>query len=136
MGDSVEISKYELKLKIVKFLEIAYDSDEQAILGFVRSAGPFKLRVSQNGKAILSGAAGLLTFSVSEEVKAIGVDFKYASIMFSGNKDGNLCYMATFGLGSPVRVSGALDVEKLVLSCSGLLCSATRAARQRYKVIQ
>lgn len=92
--------------------------------------------MSQDGKATLSGAAGLLTFSVSEEVKAIGVDFKYASIMFSGNKDGNLRYMATFGLGSPVRVNGALDVEKLILSCSGLLCSAARAARQRYKLIQ
>ncbi len=70
------------------------------------------------GNASLSGKAGTVKFSVSEEIKEYGLSFRYASVMFSGNRDGVMVYKASVGIGAEIIVSGVLDVEKLILNCS------------------
>jgi len=55
--------------------------------------------------------------------------------MLSGNKQGMIQYRGTFGLAVTVEIIGFLDVEQLILHCSGLLCIAARALKNRYRVI-
>ena len=125
----------EVKIKIINFIEIAYKANGKLTTSLIKDVGSFTLSVDNKGNASLSGRAGTVKFSVSEEIKEYGLRFKYASVMFSGNRDGVIVYKASVGIGAEIIVSGVLDVEKLILNCSGLLCIAARAMRNRAKMI-
>ena len=125
----------EIKIKIIKFLEIAYQTDGKLTTALVKDTGPVTLSVDNTGKATLSGKAGIVSFSVDKEIKQYGLKFKYASVMFSGNRQGMVNYRASFGVPIEITIMGFIDVENLILNCSGLLCRATRALRNHYQLI-
>ncbi len=125
----------EFKIKIINFIEIAYKTSGDITTALIRDKGPFSLSIDNNGNASLSGKAGVVKFSVSDELKEYGADFRYASIMFSGNRHGMITYKASAGIGATITVSGVLDVENLILNCSGLLCIAARALKNRAHMI-
>ncbi len=129
------ITNTEIKIKIINFLEIAYKTDRKLTASLVKNKGPFTLEVDNTGNATLSGNAGVVTFSVLDEIKQFGLKFKYASVRFSGNKQGMINYQASFGAPIEISVMGFIDVENLILSCSGLLCIAARAMRNRHHLI-
>lgn len=118
------VSSYQLKIKVINLIELAYKENEGVTTSLLKEKGPFTLKVNDRGDATLTGKAGTVRFDVSEEVKQIGLDLKVVSIMFSGGKDGKLHYMASFSFvgGVKVEFSSIIDVEKLILSCSGMLC--------------
>lgn len=129
------MSNTEFKIKIINFIEIAYKTDGEITTALIRDKGPFSLRIDNHGNASLSGKAGKVSFSVSDELKEYGADFRYASIMFSGNRNGVITYKASAGIGMSITVIGVLDVENLILNCSGLLCIAARALKNRAHMI-
>ena len=131
------IAEYELKTKVINFLEIAYKSNSGITSSIVKSKNGFTIKVDDQGNAILSGKAGIVRFSVKDEFRNYGVDLKVASLMFSGSHDGKLHYHASFkfmGM-SEIKFKSVIDVKKLILSCSGLLCQAARAMKNRHRVI-
>ena len=131
-----EPAQSELRITVLKFLEVAHKENGEIISKFMYEKGPFTLRIDQNGQATLSGKSGLFIFSVSDEIKSVGAGFKFAGISFSGNKNGNLHYIATFGLSKYKKtVTGIIDIERFVKSCSGLLCKTVRAIEKRYENI-
>lgn len=130
-------SNYQLKIKVINLIELAYKSNGDLTASIVKDRGRFSLRVDHNGRAKLSGKAGVVRFSATEEVNQFGLDLKLASIMFFGTDSEKIRYTATFKFagGLDIKFSSSLDVEKLVLSCSGLLCRAARSLKQRHKMI-
>ena len=95
--------------------------------------GNAELTVDQNSNATLSGSAGILTFSGTPVLEQMGTKIKRVSVSFS-NKDGMIVgYTATFDLEYiKLSVFGDFDLEELITSCSGLLCSAARALKGRH----
>ena len=122
----------EAKITIAKLIELAYSKDKGMTVKIMAQKGSAKLTVDQNGNATLSGAAGALTFSGTPVLDKIGVKIKRVSVNFS-NKDGmKVGYTATYDLAYiKLSVSGDFDLEKLITSCSGLLCQAARALKGR-----
>lgn len=136
MSDEDPTSTYQLKIKVINLIELAYKSDDTVTVSVVKSKGPFTLSVDQNGNATLSGKTGVVRFSANEEVQKFGIGFKYANVtFFGGNK--KLNYSATFGFDriGKITFTSFIDVEKLILSCSGLLCQAARLLKNRHKQI-
>lgn len=122
----------ELKVTIAKLLEIAYSTDKGVTAKIVREKGNFKLTVDQNGRAILTGKAGSLIFSGDAALKTIGAKVKRVSINFSKGEGNVIDYKATFSLGIiSMSVGGGFDIEELITSCSGFLCKAAKAMKQR-----
>ncbi len=128
----------QLKIKIIDLIELAYKSNDGVTTSLVKSSGPFTMSIDDQGNAVLSGKAGLVKFSAQDQIKQIGVDLKRASIMFSGSKSGKLHYVASFDFwgGLSVEFASVLDIDKLLSSCSGLLCHAYRLIKtERHKAI-
>lgn len=130
-----KVTSTEVKVKLLRFLEIAYKTDGKLTTALVKDKGPFSLSVDNKGNASISGKAGIVKFSVAEEVREYGINFNYVSVMLSGNKDGIVHYRGTFKSFVEVSINGFIDVEQLILHCSGLLCIAARALKNRYKMI-
>jgi len=130
------IGEYGLKIKVINFIELAYKENDKLTVSIVKNKGAFTLKVNQDGDATLSGKSGIVRFSASEATEKFGVDFKYASIMFFSGR-GKLNYTASFGFSKlgKITYTSFIDIEKLVLSCSGLLCIAARAIKARYRQI-
>jgi len=122
-------------------LEISYKSNGEITANLIKSKGPFTLRIDQNGSATLSGKAGTVRFSVKNNVSSFGVDLKYVGVFFSGTGNGKIVYRATFKLEAAdfkaisITYSSFLDLEKLILSCSGLLCQAAKHLKNRFQKI-
>ncbi|KKO47155.1 hypothetical protein WG68_00420 [Arsukibacterium ikkense] len=131
------VSSYQLKIRVINFIELAYKENDGVTTSLIKEKGPFTLKVNERGEAMLIGKAGTVRFDVSEEVKQIGLDLKMVSVMFSGGREGKLHYMASFNFAGGVKVefSSILDIEKLILSCSGLLCRAARLLKGRHQQI-
>ncbi|MBT3146702.1 hypothetical protein [Neptunomonas phycophila] len=132
----MSIDQSVLKIEVIKLIELSYKSDSGLTASILKSKGPFTLKVDQDGKAVLSGKAGKVKFSAKENVKQLGVDLKFLSIMFFGSEKG-LHYTASFNFfgGVKVEFTSIIDLEKLILSCSGLLCNAARLLKNRHKMI-
>lgn len=84
------ISSYQLKIKIINFIELAYKENEGVTSSLIQSKGPFTLKINERGEATLSGKSGVVRFDVNDEVKQIGLDIKMVSVMFSGGNEGKL----------------------------------------------
>lgn len=122
----------ELKITIAKLIEVAYSTNKGTTLKIVREKGRFKLTVDQNGQAVLTGKAGSLTFSGDEALKTIGAKVKRVSINFTKAEGDVVDYKATFSLQIiSMSVGGSFDMEELITSCSGMLCKAAKAMKQR-----
>jgi len=125
-------SNSELKITIAKLIEVAYSTNKGVTTKIVREKGNFKLTVDQNGQALLTGKAGSLTFSGETALKTIGTKIKRVSINFSKGEDDSVDYKATFSLEIiSMSVGGSFDIEELITSCSGMLCKAAKAMKQR-----
>lgn len=103
----------------------------------IKEKGSFALKISHNGDAELSGKAGYVKFSAKQELAQIGLDLKIASIMFTSGRNGKIRYIASFSFfgGATVEFASSIDIEKLILSCSGLLCQAARLLKNRHRQI-
>jgi len=126
-------TRTELKITIAKLLEVAYSKDKGVTKKIVRTKGPFKLTVDQNGNARLTGKFGVVTFSGSEALDKIGVNIKFVNVSFSNGGSGNVNYTAMIDIKSAkIALSGSFSIEALITSCSGLLCRAARALKGRH----
>lgn len=98
---------------------------------------PFKLVVGPSGNAMLSGKAGIVVFNGSPVLEELGVAVKFVNVQFGQNDDGKISYTGTFEVGAyAMSISGYVDVEKLILGCTGLLCVAARAVKNRNNIIR
>lgn len=122
----------ELKVTIAKLIEIAYSTNKGVTTKIVRGKGNFRLTVDQNGQVVLSGSVGVLTFSGEPVLKEIGAKIKRVSVNFTKGENHSVKYQATFSLEIiSLSLGGSFDIEELITSCSGLLCKAAKAMRQR-----
>ncbi len=122
----------ELKVVIAKLIEVAYSTNKDVAVKIIRGKGSFKLTVDQNGQAVLSGNAGVLTFSGDPALKSIGVKVKRVAVSFFKGEESQVEYTASFSLQIiSMSLKGNFDVEDLIASCSGLLCQAAKAMKQR-----
>lgn len=126
-------SRVEVKITIAKLVELAYSKDKGMTARIVRKKGNFKLTVDQNGNAMLSGSAGILTFKGDTALSSLGAKIKNVTIMFSHGEGNNVNYTAmySFSGAANITLTGSFDIEELILSCSGLLCRAARALKGR-----
>ena len=130
----MDLTRTEAKITIAKLIELAYSRNEGMTVKIMAKKGNAELTVDQNGNATLSGSAGILTFSGTPVLEQMGTKIKRVSVSFS-NKDGMIVgYTATFDLEYiKLSVFGDFDLEELITSCSGLLCSAARALKGRHQ---
>lgn len=83
----MDIKRTEAKITIAKLIELAYSKDKGMTVKIMAQKGSAKLTVDQNGKATLSGSAGILTFSGTPVFEKIGAKIKRVSVSFN-KKDG------------------------------------------------
>lgn len=130
----MELTKTEAKITVAKLLELAYSKDDGLTTKVLAQSGNATLIVDDNGRATLSGSAGIVTFSGSPVIEKIGVKVKRVSVNFSNEEGMAVGYTATFELMYlKLLVSGTFDLEALITSCTGLLCRAARALNGRHK---
>lgn len=122
----------ELKITIAKLIEVAYSQNKGMTTKIVRSKGNFTIKIDQNWDAVLTGKGGVLIFSGSTALESIGAKIKRVSITFTKGSDFTVKYKASFSLEIiSLNLSGSFDIEELITSCSGLLCKAAKAMKQR-----
>lgn len=120
-------SKVELKLTVARLLELSYEKDEGVTTRLVREKGNLRLAVDTNGKAQLSGKAGSVQFSASDVASEIGASVRRIKVLMSATETGDIRYNGSFNLGyASVNITGSIDIEEFLRSCSGILCHAFR----------
>ncbi len=124
---------YSLKITVARLLELSYARNEGITTSILRDVGPASISVDSNGIATLSGKAGNVTFSATDALKELGLEIRRVGISMDVNGEGELGYTARFMFAGALALSvrGTIDVEELILSCSGLLCRAARALKSR-----
>lgn len=126
------MGRSEAKVTVAKLLELAYSKDKGLTVKIMAQKGSAKLTVDQDGKATLSGSAGVLTFDGDPALKEIGADVSRVSVSFTNQDAMKIGYNATFHAGiATMSAAGSFDLETLITSCSGLLCQAARAMKGR-----
>ena len=136
MSDSEPQAK--VKLTIAKLFEIAYSTDKGVTTALVQKRGPFNMRIDQDGNVTLSGNAGVVKFAGKPELEQMGIDLEFGSVMFSNIGNNKLGYTASLKFKGVLKIdySNVIDVEKLILGCSGLLCQAARGMKNRQQQIE
>lgn len=122
----------KVKVTIGKLIDVAYSRNKGLTAAVLKSKGNLKLTVDTQGHAVLSGDAGMVVFKADSALKELGAKVKNVSILFSkgkGDFDLNYTAMVSFFGAASISTSGAFNLEKLLLSCSGLLCIAARSYR-------
>lgn len=124
---------YSLKVTVDRLLELSYARNEGLTASILREVGPASISVLSDGTATLSGKAGNVSFSANQAVRELGLEVRRVGISMSVNADGDLEYTARFLFAGALALSvrGTIDVEELLLSCSGILCQAARAMQGR-----
>ena len=129
---NVTPSASEVRITVARLLEVAYSRNKGITASLIREVGPVILTVDENGQATLSGKAGRVSFSGKDTLREIGVNAGVFRAMMSVNKSGDLRFNAQLRVGlASVSVGGSIDVEKLITTCSGILCRAARAMQGR-----
>lgn len=130
---SARPNTYSLKLSVARLLELSYGRNEGLTASILRDVGPATIAVDSNGVATLSGSAGNVTFSANDVLKDLGLEVRRIGVSMSITEDGELEYTARFMFAGALALSarGTIDVEQLILSCSGLLCRAARMMKGR-----
>ena len=132
-------SDMEIKLVILKLFELAYSEDKGLVTKILQQPGSFNISVDQSGSATISSSVGIMTFKGSPALKEIGLKIKSVSISFTNGGGFNVGYVGKINFGGLLGVlslSGSFNIEKLLMSCSGLLCIAARGMRpspERYE---
>ncbi len=132
------INKGKIKLTIAKLIELSIDTDRKTTIAILKKKGVAKITVDQNGKVTLTGSGKLLTFSGDPALEKMGIKVKRMTINLS-NLDGmNVGYTASISgpYGVSLSLSGSFNLERLIMACTGLLCSAARALKNRDKQLQ
>ena len=127
-------SRVKAKVTIAKLFELAYAQDKGLTTKISTGTKNFKITVDQNGNAVLSGAAGSVTFKGEPALSSLGAKIKNISVSFSHGEEKRIKYTAMYSFGGAmdISLSGSFDIEKLLLACSGLLCRAARALKGNY----
>lgn len=122
------VDRSGIKISVAKLIEIAYSSDGSLVTKIMLESNSFKITVNENGRAVLSGSAGVLAFQGDTALSGLGAKVRSASVMFTNEKSGRVRYTATYGFKeiASVSISGSFSIEELILSCSGFLCRAAR----------
>ncbi len=129
---SVTIDDYEIEVSVKKLLKLAYSKNNGLTSEIMLEAGAAQLTVDQNGVATLTGNGKILTFSGKQALEEIGVDVKRVHISFRNQGKHIIGYTATVRIGVvSLSVHGSIDLEKLITSCSGLLCQTARGMLDR-----
>jgi len=128
-------NRVQVRITVAKLIELAYSKDKGLTTKIVLSKGRFKLRVSSNGHATLTSNIGIVTFKGDSALTNLGAKIKVVSISFSEGEEKNINYIAMFSFSGAanISISGSFDIEKLITSCSGLLCQAARLLKSRNK---
>lgn len=122
----------EVRITVARLLEVAYSENKGITTALVREVGPITLTVNEDGQATLSGNAGRVSFVARDTLREIGVNAGVFRAMMSVNEAGDLQFNARVQVGlASVAASGSIDVEKLITTCSGILCRAARALQGR-----
>ena len=125
-------SAAEVRITVARLLEVAYNKNKGITTALVREVGPITLSVDDKGQATLSGNAGRVSFVARETLREIGVNAGVFRAMMSVNDAGDLRFNARIRVGfASISASGSIDVEKLITTCSGILCRAARALQGR-----
>jgi hypothetical protein len=126
-------STYTLKITVARLLELAYARNEGLTASILRDVGPASVSVASDGTATLSGKAGNVSFSAHQTARELGLEVRRVGVSMNVNAEGNLEYTARFLFAGALALSvrGLIDVEQLILSCSGILCRAARALQGR-----
>jgi len=124
---------YSLKITVARLLELSYARNEGITASILREVGPASISIDSNGRATLSGKAGKVTFSATEAMKELGIQVRRVGVSMNVNSEGELDYTARFMFAGALALSvrGTIDVEELILSCSGWLFRAARALKGR-----
>lgn len=122
-------SQTELKLAVARLLELSYSTDGTTTARLMREVGPLKLSVDNHGAASLDGHAGKVTFSAQNGLKELGMELRMVDVSMHVDDQGLIQFTASFRFlrAASATTRGSIDVEKLIVSCSGLLCTAARA---------
>ncbi|WP_432455871.1 hypothetical protein ACRRS0_10570 [Agarivorans sp. QJM3NY_29] len=129
--------KTEIKVQIIKLIEIAYNKNDGLTGKLLASSGRFSMSLDRDGVLQLSGKAGAARINIAKEMSSMGLDFHYASLYFSPRENGDIVYTGTVGspkIGS-IEIVSSLNIEQLILKCSGLLCIAARFLKNPYSKI-
>lgn len=122
----------EVRITVARLLEVPYSQDKGITTALVREVGPVTLTVDESGQATLSGKAGRVAFVGQDTLQEIGVSAGVFRAMMSVDESGDLRFNARVRVGvASVSASGSVDVEKLITTCSGILCQAARALQGR-----
>ncbi len=128
----MNLKRTEAKVTVAKLIELAYSKNNGMTVKIMAQKGNAGLTVDQNGRATLSGSAGVLTFDGTPVLETVGTKIRRVSVSFSNENEMKVGYIATFDLEyMKLSVSGNFDLEQMITSCSGLLCRAARALRGR-----
>lgn len=128
---------HKLQVTVARLLELSYARNEGLTASIIREVGPAKISVRSDGSATLSGKAGVVTFSASDAIEEIGITVSRIGVSLSIREDGQLDYSARFFTGAlALSANGTIDVEQLILACSGILCRAARALKQRTRSVE
>jgi hypothetical protein len=125
----------KVKVVIGKWFELAYAKDKGVTTALIRQKGPFTMKVDDKGNVTLSGKAGKVTFNGNPALKSFGLQTHYGGITFANAGNNTIMYTVSlkfFGF-AKVDFTNMIDVEKLITACSGLLCQAARALKNRNK---
>lgn len=133
-----EISKAELKLTVAKLVELSMDSNKEVTVALLRKKGIATIKVDQDGKVTVTGSGKVVSFSGDPALSKLSVKIKRMSVTFS-NMDGmrvgyNVSVTGPYGVAA--SLSGSVDLEELILACSGFLCQSARAMKNRDQQMQ
>lgn len=129
----MDLKRTEAKITVAKLIELAYSKDKGMTVKIMAQKGSAKLTVDQDGKATLSGSAGILTFSGTPVLEKVEAKIKRVSVSFNNKDEMKVGYTATFDLEYiKLSIIGDFDLEELITSCSGLLCRAARELKGRH----
>ncbi|MGR5113013.1 hypothetical protein [Vibrio jasicida] len=110
----------EIKVQLLKFVEISYKHNKGVTSKLVTGGKRFKLAVDESGKVTFSGELGFTKFEVSKEmVEELGIKLKAVSVTFKTTHDGVLTYSGSVSF---FGVAGQVNVRELLEQCEWGLC--------------
>ncbi|PSU34572.1 hypothetical protein [Photobacterium lutimaris] len=114
----------ELKVKILKYIEMSYKQDRRLTTKIISGGKNFKLSVDNNGKIQLSGQVGVLKFDGLKKIESMGIQLKTVSVTFKTTDDGALSYSGNVSFYGAVTfgVTGEVNLIELIKQCEWGLC--------------
>ena len=122
----------DAQIVIGRLLQIAYSTDSGKTVSLLRSSGNLTLKVDSSGQAVLGGSMGAVRFNGAPALSSFGVQVGAVFVRMASAGSGRLRLSGGIRVrGQLVAVRGTVDIEKLITTCSGLVCEAARLLRGR-----